>query len=101
MTRPRILAMVVCFAAPVAAHGADDVAARSLAATCSSCHGTQGNSVAPEIPPLAGMPRDRIVSEMRAFKDGKRPATVMHELARGYTARQIDLVAAYFAGQKK
>lgn len=76
-------------------------AARSLAATCAACHGTQGRSVSTEVLPLAGLPKEHIVSQMRAFRDGTRPATVMHQLAKGYTDAQIDLIAGYFAKQGK
>jgi cytochrome c553 len=37
---------------------------------------------------------------MKAFKDGTRPATVMHQLAKGYTDQQIEQLAAYFAAKK-
>jgi cytochrome c553 len=36
---------------------------------------------------------------MRAFRDGKRPATIMHQLAKGYTDAQIDAISGYFASQ--
>ena len=32
---------------------------------------------------------------------GARPATVMHQLAKGYSDAQIEVIAAYFAAQKK
>jgi cytochrome c553 len=51
--------------------------------------------------PLAGLPRDHIATQMRAFRDGKRPATVMHQIAKGYTDPQIDAMAAWFAAQKR
>jgi cytochrome c553 len=38
---------------------------------------------------------------MRAFRDGSRPATVMHQIAKGYTDAQIDAMAAWFAAQKR
>ena len=99
MTWPRILAVALCVL-PAVARGADDAVARSLAATCASCHGTEGRSVSRDIPALAGMPKERIAAEMRAFRSGERPATVMHQLARGYTDAQIDLVAGYFASRR-
>ena len=37
--------------------------------------------------------------EMKAFRDGKRPATIMHQLAKGYTDPQIELIADYFSRQ--
>ncbi len=79
---------------------AQEAEARSLAATCANCHGTEGHSRASEIASLAGMPRGDIVARMREFREGKRPATVMHQIARGYTDRQVDLLAGYFAAQK-
>jgi cytochrome c553 len=38
---------------------------------------------------------------MRAFRDGKRPATVMHQIAKGYTDVQIEALASWFAAQKR
>lgn len=75
--------------------------ARSLAATCANCHGTAGRSATTEVAPLAGLPKDLIVQRMREFKEGKRPATIMHQLAKGYTDEQIDRLAAYLAEQKR
>ena len=37
---------------------------------------------------------------MIAFREGKKPATVMHQIAKGYTPEQIDQLAAYFAAQR-
>lgn len=75
--------------------------ARELAATCAMCHGTQGRPVTKDVVPLAGLPREHIASQMRAFRDGTRPATVMHQIAKGYTDAQIDAMAAWFAAQKR
>jgi cytochrome c553 len=96
---------IVCAAAlalaPLAAT-AQDAAGRNLAAGCAICHGTQGMPVAgAPVVPLAGLPRDHIATQMRAFRDGKRPATVMHQIAKGYTDAQIDAMAAWFAAQKR
>jgi len=79
----------------------DDALARSLAATCANCHGTDGRSVTREVPALAGQPKEFLVSQMKAFQEGKRAATVMHQLAKGYTDAQIDLLAGYLSAQKK
>jgi cytochrome c553 len=81
---------------------AQDAAARNMAAACAICHGTQGKP-APSAPliPLAGLPADHIGAQMRAFRDGRRPATVMHQIAKGYSDAQIDAMAAWFAAQKR
>jgi cytochrome c553 len=96
-----IIASFALAAAPLGAV-AQDANARNLAAGCAICHGTQGKP-APNAPliPLAGLPQDHIATQMRAFRDGKRPATVMHQIAKGYTDAQIDAMAAWFAGQKR
>jgi cytochrome subunit of sulfide dehydrogenase len=84
---------------------AQDAAAlrqQALAATCANCHGTQGRAVdGAAVPGLAGMPAVYLIEQMKAFKAGTRPATVMHQLAKGYSDAQIEQIAAYFAAQKK
>ena len=75
---------------------------RSLAATCANCHGTDGRTVAGSaIPSLVGMPKSYMVMQMKAFKEGTRPATVMHQLSKGMTDEQIDRIADYFAATQR
>jgi cytochrome subunit of sulfide dehydrogenase len=95
MTARSILAALACAALPAVAQ--ESPAARSLAATCASCHGTDGRSATKEVTALAGLPRERIVASMKAFRDGSRPATVMHQIAKGYSDQQIELMAGYFS----
>jgi cytochrome c553 len=86
----------------VLAQDAAALHARALAATCANCHGTEGRTTdGSAVPSLAGMPRDYMLKQMAAFKDGSRPATVMHQLAKGLTQQQIDTVATYFAALKR
>ncbi|HYN12131.1 MAG: c-type cytochrome [Pseudomonadota bacterium] len=80
---------------------AQDSPARNLAAACAICHGTEGRAVTKDVIPLAGLPREHIASQMRAFRDGQRQATVMHQIAKGYSDAQIDAMAAWFAAQKR
>ena len=79
---------------------ADTRSAALLASNCANCHGTVGNAQG-AMPNLAGQQKTYIVEQMRAFRDGKRPATIMHQLAKGYTSEQIDLIAAYLAQRTK
>ena len=87
------------------AYAARDAAAlyqSALAATCANCHGTQGQAVSnAAVPGLAGMPAAYLAEQMRAFRGGSRPATVMHQIAKGYNDAQIDALAAYFAAQPR
>jgi cytochrome subunit of sulfide dehydrogenase len=71
---------------------------QALAATCANCHGTFGRAnPGASVVGLAGLPAAYIVEQMKAFKSGTRPATVMHQLAKGYSDAQIEQMAAYFA----
>ena len=74
---------------------------RSLAATCAACHGTSGNSVGGAVPGLAGVNKEYFVTQFKAFKDGKREATIMHQLARGYTDAEVSALGDFFSAQKK
>jgi len=98
--RSALIFATVLAAAPIGAL-AQDTAGRNLAASCAICHGTEGRAVTKDVIPLAGLPKDHIATQMRAFRDGKRPATVMHQIAKGYTDQQIDAMATWFAAQKR
>lgn len=74
---------------------------RATAATCANCHGTDGRGVSgAAVPNLAGMPKAYMIAQLKAFRDGTRQATVMHQLAKGLTEQQIESVADYFAALK-
>lgn len=76
--------------------------ARGLAATCANCHGTNGKVVrGSAVTSLAGLDKGYIVAQMNAFKAGTRPATVMHQISKGFNDAQIESLASYFAAQKK
>ena len=75
---------------------------RANAAMCSNCHGTEGKTVdGSAVPSINGMPKDYMVLQMKAFKDGTRPATVMHQLTKGLTDAQIESIASYYASNKR
>jgi len=92
----------ICAAAlavsPVAATAQD--AAAQWAGTCAMCHGTTGHSVGGN-EPLAGMPKDELVRKFKEFQSGAKPATIMHQISKGYSDAQIESIAAHFAAQKK
>jgi cytochrome subunit of sulfide dehydrogenase len=98
---PVVLAWALSSAGTALAVDQQTLYTQSLAATCANCHGTQGKGV-PEgsVPGLTGLRADYIEAQMKAFKSGERQATIMHQLAKGYSDEQIRLLAAYFASQK-
>lgn len=84
------------------AQSKDELYVASVSATCATCHGTLGNAAnGSAVVSLAGMPAANIILQMKAFKDGSRPATVMHQLSKGYSDAQVAMIANYFAAQKK
>ncbi len=100
MKNKLLLATLACIASLVPPALAQDVnTGRNLAAACAICHGTNGAN-AGGLPNIAGQPSDYLARQMRDFRDGKRAATIMHQISKGYTDQQIDLLASYFAAQK-
>ncbi len=98
--RATMMVAFVVSTATLHAQSGDKNLARNLAANCANCHGTNGKSVA-EVPSLAGAPANVTIQKMKDYRDGKLPATIMHQLAKGYTDEQIALIADYFAKQAK
>lgn len=92
--------MLVAGPGSAATDGAQKLYTQSLAATCANCHGTQGKAVKDAaLPGLAGMKADYLAAQMQAFRKGERKATIMHQIAKGYSDEQVRLLAEYFAAQ--
>jgi cytochrome c553 len=92
-------------APPAPAFAAPNVTATgvaSMAANCAMCHGARGvPAPGSSAARLAGRPADATVDAMKAFKEGKREATIMHQIAKGYSDAEIAAMAAYFAAIKE
>jgi cytochrome subunit of sulfide dehydrogenase len=82
------------------AQAIDPLQLRSWAAACANCHGTAG--VAQNgMESLAGANKDDMLKKLMDFKTGRKPATLMHQLAKGYSDEQLQALAGYFAALKK
>jgi cytochrome subunit of sulfide dehydrogenase len=81
------------------AQAASPSQAQSWAATCATCHGSSGRA-AGWLKPIAGLPVEQHLQMLAGFADGSRPATVMHQIVRGYDADQLRAIAEYFATQR-
>jgi cytochrome c553 len=92
------LTAVLAAAAPWA-QARDVNLGRNLAATCANCHGTNGQARG-DMKPLAGLSADKLLAQMADFRSGAQPATIMHQIVKGYTDDQLKLIAEFFAAQK-
>ena len=76
--------------------------AAALAANCAACHGTQGRAApGSTLASLAGRPKDELVQVMAQFKAGQRPATLMHQISKGYSDAEIAAIAEHFSKQPR
>jgi cytochrome c553 len=97
-TRLAVLVPLLLAAATPPAQAQDANLGRNLAATCANCHGTNGQARG-DSKVLAGVSAEKIIAAINDFKSGAQPATIMHQIAKGYTDDQIKAVAAFFAAQ--
>lgn len=70
-----------------------------LAYTCAGCHGVNGSSIGPATPTIAGISEEYFVETMEAYQSDERPSTIMGRIARGYSKKEIELMAGYFSKQ--
>ena len=70
---------------------------------CSSCHGSEGRSISPTFPRLAGQQKDYLVAQLQAFRDKTRAdphaQTYMWGMAAQLSDQNIDAIATYYASQ--
>ena len=96
-----IIAALCLLAATSAAQATDPNLARNLAATCANCHGTNGNAVkGAGLDSLAGLDKAKTLQKLSDYKSGNKPASIMHQISKGYTDEQLDLITTYYAAQK-
>jgi cytochrome c553 len=75
---------------------------RALAANCAACHGTNGRPApGSTLAGLAGKPKEELLTAMNQFKAGKKPATLMHQIAKGYTDAELEALADHFSRQAR
>jgi cytochrome subunit of sulfide dehydrogenase len=101
IARPLLASLLLAMALPSLAKDVTTLRTRALAATCAHCHGTDGHAVQGEaLIKLAGLPQDYILGQLMAFRSGQRPATIMHQITKGYSQEQLETLAVYFSKQK-
>jgi cytochrome c553 len=64
---------------------------------CVACHGSDGISVLPDVPNLAGETNIYIETQLKAFRSGRRDNDVMYGVAADLTDAEIRTVANWYA----
>ena len=102
MTMKRAVFAVVCIAlaAPAAAQSSASGPREGPpgAAACSGCHAPP--QLGSPVPPIRGRDPKEIVQAMQEFRAGKRPATIMDRIAKGFSDDETQAIAAWLAAQK-
>jgi cytochrome c553 len=74
-------------------------AGQAKAATCSACHGMDGNSLSPEWPNLASQHESYLLKQLAAFHAGQRQNVLMSPMAAILSDQDMADLAAYFSSQ--
>lgn len=67
---------------------------------CAQCHGSAGEGVGNQFPPIANLPADYLQAQIQAWKDGTRPPGpmgLMQGIARKLSTQDVQALAAYYA----
>jgi cytochrome c553 len=101
MKKMKISAMALTLAVTgltsTATLAADAAAGKAKAAVCAACHGTNGISLIPMYPNLAGQKEQYLASSLKAFRDGQRKNMIMAPMAANLSDDDIANLAAYYA----
>jgi len=74
---------------------------RALAANCAICHGTDGKAPkGSNVRGLAGRSKAELLQIFASYRDGSRPATIMHQIVKGYGDPELEAMADWFSKQK-
>ncbi len=94
--RNLLLAMLAVLPAAVSA----GPSGQAMAFTCAGCHGTDGSSVGPSMPAIAGMDPEVFVDAMKAYRQDERNSSIMNRIAKAYSDEQFKAMAWFFASQR-
>lgn len=78
--------------------GAETLAGHEKSAMCAGCHGTQGNSLNPDWPSLAGQHATYLAKQLHDYKHAStRQAAMMTPMVAALTDQDITDLAAFYA----
>ena len=94
-----IICLVVTLSATEAMAAGDATAGQSKVAVCAGCHGSDGNSMVPAFPKLAGLGEKYLTEQLRYMKSGERVVVEMTGLLIGSSDQDLQDMAAYYNSQ--
>ncbi len=95
-----VLSGILALTLAPGANADDGASAAMLSNTCAGCHGTNGVSVGPASPTIAGMDPIIFVETMEGFKTDEIYSTIMGRIAKGYETAEFEKMAGFFKGQE-
>lgn len=85
---------------PVSHSAGDAQAGKAKSAICATCHGPDGNPLAPNFPVIAGQVPGYIEKQLLQFKQGARKDPIMAGMAQPLSTADMQDLDAYYASQK-
>lgn len=77
-------------------------AGKAISRSCSSCHGTDGNSVKTGVPSLAGLQPEYFVPAIKDYLNGQRKgAAIMKNFKLSLSEKDLNNLAAYYSVQQR
>jgi len=99
---PLFIIVIAMFSLSTPLMANDDVATlknasqEMLAYNCAGCHGSDGISLGPSIPTIAGLSPTYLVKTLDKYKNDKIPSTIMGRIAKGYTHKEFEQLGQYY-----
>jgi cytochrome c553 len=75
------------------------ITVQELAEKCDRCHGPDVDNPAMAIPKIAGQNRVYLIMSLRAYRDGRRGSSMMHNMSLPYSEAIIESIASLYASQ--
>ena len=91
-----IICLLAAFSANQALAVGDAAAGESKVAVCAGCHGSDGNSMVPSFPKLAGLGEKYMTAQLRMIKAGERVIVEMTGILDASTDQDLQDMAAYY-----
>jgi cytochrome c553 len=91
-----IICLLAAFSANQALAVGDAAAGESKVAMCAGCHGSDGNSMVPSFPKLAGLGEKYMTAQLRMIKSGERVIVEMTGILDASTDQDLQDMAAFY-----